>query len=139
MSQPTSPSEADRLKDLAWEIMCVSAFRQSERQSLNLIITLSGISSQEEASELLSHLFRLVRKGTIYIPEARLEIFKDAPERVDVYLTRNFHQTMRDLGEELKELHITVDNIAEEVPQIPQKVLIDLKNQALGKYIDSIK
>ncbi|MFW9777458.1 MAG: hypothetical protein ACFFE8_01310 [Candidatus Heimdallarchaeota archaeon] len=139
MSRPTSSSKADRLKDLAWEILCVSAFRQSERQSLNLIITLSGVSSQEEASELLSHLFRLVRKGTIYIPEARLEIFKEAPERVDVYLTRNFHETMRDLGDELRKLHITLDNIEEELPQIPQKVLIDLKNQALGKYIDFVK
>lgn len=139
MSQPTPALETNRLNDIAWEIMCVSAFRQSERQTLNLIITLSGISSQEEASELLSHLFRLVRKGTIYIPEARLEIFKEAPERVDVYLTRNFHETMQNLGEELKELHITLDGLTEDLPKIPQKVLIDLKNQALGKYIDSFK
>ncbi|MFX0151753.1 MAG: hypothetical protein ACFFAJ_13275 [Candidatus Hodarchaeota archaeon] len=134
MPTPEIDTLTEKFKELAWEILVCSVFRQSEKTTLNLIITLVGISSEEEASELINHIFRLVRKGVIYVPEARLETFKEAPERVDVYMIRDFNETMRELGQKLKELRIEIDG-QKELPRIPQKVLIDLKNYAEGKYI----
>ncbi|MFX0181813.1 MAG: hypothetical protein ACFE95_01925 [Candidatus Hodarchaeota archaeon] len=126
----------NKLNDLAWEIMVCSVFRQSEKATLNLIITLVGISNEEEASELIHHIFRLVRKGVIYVPEARLETFKETPERIDVYMMKNFDQTMKELGQKVKELRIEFDG-KKDLPRIPQKVLIDLKNNTEGKYIEA--
>ncbi|MFX0174268.1 MAG: hypothetical protein ACFE9L_20500 [Candidatus Hodarchaeota archaeon] len=136
MPAPDEDSFTNRFNDLAWEIMVCSIFRQSEKTTLNLIITLVGISSEEEASELINHIFRLVRKGVIYVPEARLETFKEAPERIDVYMLQDFNETMRELGQQLKELRIEIDG-QKELARIPQKVLIDLKNYAEGKYIQN--
>ncbi|MFX0204837.1 MAG: hypothetical protein ACFFDT_02550, partial [Candidatus Hodarchaeota archaeon] len=63
MPTPDKDPLTDEFNELAWEIMVCSVFRQSEKTTLNLIITLVGISSEEEASELINHIFRLVRKG----------------------------------------------------------------------------
>ncbi len=72
----------------------------------------------------------------IYIPEARLEIFHEAPELVDVFLIKEFHEAMRMLVDELSELRIKINRLAK-LNFIPQKVYIDLKNYAEGKYINS--
>jgi hypothetical protein len=138
MPTPDEDPLTNKFNELAWEIMVCSVFRQSEKTTLNLIITLVGITSEEEASELINHIFRLVRKGVIYVPEARLETFKEAPESIDVYMLRDFNETMRELSQKLKELRIEIDG-QKELPQIPQKVLIDLKNYAEGKYIQKFQ
>ena len=136
MSPLNTDASANNLNDLAWEIMVCSVFRHSEKTTLNLIITLVGISSEEEASELIHHIFRLVRKGVIYVPEARLEAFKEAPERIDIYMMKDFDQTMKHLGQKVKELRIEFDG-KKDLPRIPRKVLIDLKNYTEGKYIET--
>jgi len=104
MSPLDTDISTNKLNELAWKIMVCSVFHQSEKTTLNLIITLVGISSKEEASELIHHIFRLVRKGVIYVPEACLETFKEAPERIDVCMMKNFDQTMKELGQKIKEL-----------------------------------
>lgn len=125
-----------KIKDLAWQIMIVSLFRQSERQTLNLITVIVGVSTPEDAYTLISNIFHLVRKGIIYIPEARLKILHDAPELVDVYLIKNFDEAMKELAQELSELRIEVTHLSE-IKEIPKKVLIDLENYAAGKYIEN--
>ena len=117
--------------------MIVSVFRSSERQTLNLLFTLVGIKDNEESNQLLSHIFELVRRGIIYVPEARLEIFQTSPERVDVYLIKDFDETMHDFTHELNQLRIEIEEL-KKIGEIPNKVLIDLKNMAEGKYIESI-
>ena len=124
-----------RVEDLAWQTMIVSLFRQSERQTLNLILSIVGVSTPEDASTLVSNIFHLVRKGVIYIPEARLKILYEAPESVDVYLIKNFDEAMKELAQELKKLRVEASRLSE-IKEIPQKVLIDLKNYAAGKYIE---
>ncbi|NHJ01118.1 MAG: hypothetical protein EAX86_03200 [Candidatus Heimdallarchaeota archaeon] len=124
------------VEDLAWEVLIVSAFRQAERQTLNLITSLVGVTKPEELSCLVSHIFRLVRRGVIYIPEARLEIMHHAPELIDVYLLKDFNEVMRELAENLKKLRIEEAKL-KHIDHIPNKVLIDLKNLAAGKYIYS--
>jgi hypothetical protein len=126
------------LETIAWQAMIVSVFRNTERQTLNLLFSLLGIESVKEASRLIQQIFELIRKGFIYIPEARLEIFHEAPELVDVYLIQDFDDAMRSLVRELAELRIKMDQI-EKLKIVPQKVYIDWKNYVEGKYIDSKK
>ncbi|PWI47783.1 hypothetical protein CEE45_09735 [Candidatus Heimdallarchaeota archaeon B3_Heim] len=126
-------SEA-QLEIIAWQVMIVSVFRHTERQTLNLLLSLLGISSLKDATRLLEQIFELVRKGIIYIPEARLEIFHEAPELVDVYLIKEFDVAMRHLVTELSELRVRLSQV-EELDFIPQKVHIDWKNYVEGKYI----
>ena len=129
-------SEIESLvEDLAWEVMIVSVFRNTERQTLNLIASLVGVTGAKEASTLVKHIFRLVRKGIIYIPEARLQIFHEAPELVDVYFIHpDFDQCMRGLVQELNKLKSEINSIAER-KKIPNKIFIDLKNWSQGNYI----
>lgn len=131
---PPLLEKSPRIEDLAWQVLIVSVFRQAERQTLNLIISTVGVSTPEEASTLINHIFRLIRKGYIYIPEARLKIFHDAPELVDVHLLKDFNEAMRELAQELKELRFEAEKLSE-LSVIPKKVLIDLKNFAAGKYV----
>ena len=124
-----------KMEDLAWQTMIVSLFRQSERQTLNLIMSIVGVKTPDDASLLIDNIFRLVRKSIIYIPEARLKIIHDAPELVDVYLIKRFDEAMKGLARELDELRGQAARFSE-LNHIPQKVLIDLKNYASGKYIE---
>lgn len=124
-----------KMEDLAWQTMIVSLFRQSERQTLNLIMSIVGVKTPDDAMVLIDNIFRLVRKNIIYIPEARLKIIHDAPELVDVYLISSFDKAMKDLARELDELRGRAARYSES-NHIPQKVLIDLKNYASGKYIE---
>ncbi len=133
----SNESEA-QLEVIAWQVMIVSVFRHTERQTLNLLLSLLGISSIDDASRLIEQIFELIRKGIIYIPEARLEIFHEAPELVDVYLIKDFDVAMRSLVEELSELRVRLSQL-EQLDFIPQKVHIDWKNYVEGKYIDSSK
>ena len=127
-----------RIEDLAWQTMIVSLFRNSERQTLNLITSIVGVSTPEDAYTLVRNIFHLVRKNVIYVPEARLKILYDAPELVDVYLIKNFDESMKELAQELKELRIEANSLSE-IKEIPQKVLIDLKNYSEGKYIEKVQ
>ncbi len=123
------------VEDLAWAVMIVSVFRHTERQTLNLISSLVGVKSPDEASTLIKHIFKLVRKGIIYIPEARLQIFHEAPELVDVYfIHHDFDSCMKDLVKELNKLKLEMKRLAER-KIIPDKIFIDLKNWSQGKYI----
>ncbi|MHA2224030.1 MAG: hypothetical protein ACXAC8_02425 [Candidatus Hodarchaeales archaeon] len=131
---PPLLENTSRIEELAWQVLIISVFRQAERQTLNLIISTVGVSTPEEASILINHIFRLIRKGYIYIPEARLKVFQDSPELVDVYLLKNFNETMKELAQELKELRFEAEKLSE-LSVIPKKVLIDLKNYAEGKYV----
>ncbi|MFX1515246.1 MAG: hypothetical protein ACFFC6_02990 [Promethearchaeota archaeon] len=124
-----------QIEDLAWQAMIVSLFRQSERQTLNLILSIVGVKTPEDTSTLIDNIFCLVRKSIIYIPEARLKIIHDTPEMVDVYLIKGFDEAMKELAQELEELRGKVAQYSEK-DQIPQKVLIDLKNYTSGKYIE---
>ncbi|MHA1994089.1 MAG: hypothetical protein ACW97Z_06085 [Candidatus Hodarchaeales archaeon] len=134
-----SGHESDaQLETIAWQVMIVSVFRHTERQTLNLLLSLLGISSLDDATRLLEQIFELIRKGIIYIPEARLEIFHEAPELVDVYLIKEFDVAMRSLVVELSELRVRLSQV-EELDFIPQKVHIDWKNYVEGKYINSGK
>ncbi len=134
-----SSHESDaQLETIAWQVMIVSVFRHTERQTLNLLLSLLGISSLDDATRLLEQIFELIRKGIIYIPEARLEIFHEAPELVDVYLIKEFDVAMRSLVVELSELRVRLSQV-EELDFIPQKVHIDWKNYVEGKYINSGK
>ena len=132
-----SSDESDKkVEALAWQIMIVSLFRTSERQTLNLLFTLVGVSNPKESDQLLKYIFDLIRKGIIYIPEARLEVFQATPESIDVYLVKDYDDTMQHFSKQLNELRIELDNIST-LKEIPIKVLIDLKNLAEGKYIES--
>lgn len=123
------------VEDLAWSVMIVSVFRHTERQTLNLIASLVGVNGPKEASTLIKHIFKLVRKGIIYIPEARLQIFHEAPELVDVYfIHHDFDSCMKDLVKELNKLKLEMNRLAER-RRIPEKIFIDLKNWAEGKYV----
>lgn len=124
-----------RIEDLAWQSMIVSLFRQSERQTLNLITSIVGVSTPADLSQLINTIFHLVRKGVIYIPEARLKILHEAPELVDVYLIKDFDESMKQLTQELDELRIEAVRLSK-FKNIPNKVFIDLKNYAAGKYIE---
>ncbi|MHA2246654.1 MAG: hypothetical protein ACXADY_17055 [Candidatus Hodarchaeales archaeon] len=127
-----------RIENLAWQTMIVSLFRHSERQTLNLITSVVGVSTPEDAYTLIRNIFHLVRKSVIYIPEARLKILLDAPELVDVYLIKNFDESMVELAQELNELRIEATRLSE-IKEIPQKVLIDLKNYAAGRYTEKVQ
>ncbi len=129
-------SEMDPLvENLAWEVMIVSVFRNTERQTLNLIASLVGVTYPEEASLLTRHIFRLIRKGIIYIPEARLHIFHEAPELVDVYFIHpDFDTCMKGLVIELNNLKAEMKRLTES-RRIPEKFFIDLKNWSQGKYV----
>ena len=127
-----------QLEIIAWQVMIVSVFRHAERQTLNLLLSLLGISSVEDATRLIEQIFVLIRKGMIYIPEARLEIFHEAPELVDVYLIKEFDVAMRSLVKELSELRVRLSQV-QELDFIPQKVHIDWKNYVEGKYINTGK
>ena len=124
------------LETIAWQVMIVSVFRNTERQTLNLLLSLLGINSLEESTRFVEQIFELVRKSFIYIPEARLEIFHEAPELVDVYLIQDFDTAMRSLVDELSELRIKIKQLAN-LNFVPQKVYIDIKNYTEGKYINS--
>jgi hypothetical protein len=124
------------LETIAWQVMIVSVFRNTERQTLNLLLSILGISSVEERERFVEQIFELVRQGIIYIPEARLEIFHEAPELVDVYLIEDFDTAMRSLVDELSELRIKIQQLAN-LNFVPQKVYIDIKNYTEGKYINS--
>ncbi|MFX1507197.1 MAG: hypothetical protein ACFFDC_14040 [Promethearchaeota archaeon] len=124
-----------KMENLAWQTMIVSLFRQSERQTLNLIMSLVGVKTPEDASKLIDNIFCLVKKSIIYIPEARLKIIHDTPEIVDVFLIKSFDEAMKGLTQELNELREKIAHYSG-LNHIPQKVLIDLKNYASGKYIE---
>ena len=123
-----------KMEDLAWQTMIVSLFRQSERQTLNLIMSIVGVKTPDDASILIENIFLLVRKSIIYIPEARLKIIHDTPELVDVYLIKSFDEAMKELAQELDDLRGRITRYSKS-NHIPQKVLIDLENYTSGKYI----
>jgi hypothetical protein len=129
-------NELDPLvEDLAWSVMIISVFRHTERQTLNLIASLVGVKWPDEASTLIKHIFKLVRKGIIYIPEARLQVFHEAPELVDVYfIHHDFDSCMKELVKELNKLKLEMNRLTER-KRIPEKIFIDLKNWSQGKYV----
>ncbi|MHA2225212.1 MAG: hypothetical protein ACXAC8_08400 [Candidatus Hodarchaeales archaeon] len=51
---------------------------------------------------------------------------------------KDFHKTMKELGQELKELHIKIDG-QKEVPNAHQQVLIDLKKLTGRELTSDIK
>ena len=87
---------------------------------------------------LITNIFHLIRRGIIYIPEARLKIFHESPELVDVYLIKDFDEAMKELAQELSKLRGEAERLAK-LKNIPQKVLIDLENYAAGKYIEKVR
>ena len=97
------------LDSIANQAMIVSVFRNSDQQRLNLILSTLGINTLNERTIFIQNIFELVRKGIIYIPEARLEIFHDSPEVVDVFLITDFEDAMNILVRELSELRSKID------------------------------
>lgn len=51
-------------------------------------------------------------------------------------MMKNFDHTMKELGQKVKKLRIEIDG-EKDLPQIPRKVLIDLKNYTKDKYIET--
>jgi len=123
---------------LASQIMIISSFRNSERQTMNLILSLVGIQTKEDADDFLLHIFDLIRQNVLYVPEAQLSWFIEKPESVDVYLTQDFYQIMRSLIQKLEQLHLSIER-ANSQEKIPKKVLIDLQNIAQGKYVGTTR
>ncbi|MHA2032106.1 MAG: hypothetical protein ACW99Q_22275, partial [Candidatus Kariarchaeaceae archaeon] len=60
------------LDSIANQAMIVSVFRNTDQQRLNLILSTLGIISLDETAKFIENIFELVRKGIVYIPEARL-------------------------------------------------------------------
>jgi len=97
------------LESIAWQVMIVSVFRNTDQQRLNLILSTLGIISLKETTKFIENIFELVRKGIVYIPEARLEILHDSPELVDIFLITDFNVAMNILVAELSELRTQID------------------------------
>ena len=97
------------LDSIANQAMIVSVFRSTDQQRLNLILSTLGIVTLEETTNFIENIFELVRKGIVYIPEARLEILHDSPEVVDVFLITDFEEAMNMLVHELSELRSKID------------------------------
>ena len=97
------------LDSIANQAMIVSVFRNTDQQRLNLILSTLGIISLDETAKFIENIFELVRKGVVYIPEARLEILHDSPELVDVFLITDFNVAMNMLVSELSELRTKID------------------------------
>jgi len=116
--------------------MIVSLFRASERQTLNLVFTLVGVSNPKESDQLIKYIFDLVRKGIIYVPEAGLEVFQATLESIAVYLVKYYDEAMRHFTKQLNVLRIELDGTTT-LKEVPTKVLIDLKNLGEGKYVES--
>lgn len=136
-TQKSQSASDSKIEELAWQVMICSVFRQSERQTLNLIISSVGVTTPKEATILLQNIFHLIRRGAIYIPEARLKVFYDSPELVDVYMIKDFDEVMKELAHELRELRVELKHLSNK--KIPQKVLIDLRNYSQGKYIEAVR
>ena len=97
------------LDSIANQAMIVSVFRNTDQQRLNLILSTLGIISLDETAKFIENIFELVRKGIVYIPEARLEILHDSPELVDVFLITDFNIAMNKLVSELSTLRSKID------------------------------
>ena len=97
------------LNSIANQAMIVSVFRNADQQRLNLILSTLGIISLDETAKFIENIFELVRKGIVYIPEARLEILHDSPELVDVFLITDFDVAMNMLVLELSKLRSRID------------------------------
>ncbi|MHA1944884.1 MAG: hypothetical protein ACXAC6_08910 [Candidatus Hodarchaeales archaeon] len=97
------------LDSIANQAMIVSVFRNSDQQRLNLILSTLGIISLDETAKFIENIFELVRKGIVYIPEARLEILHDSPELVDIFLIADFDVAMNILVSELSKLRSKID------------------------------
>jgi len=97
------------LDSIANQAMIVSVFRNTDQQRLNLLLTTLGIVSLDETTKFIEDIFELVRKGIVYIPEARLEVLHDSPELVDAYLITDFDVAMNILVTELSALRTKID------------------------------
>ncbi len=104
----SSRSEA-HFDSIANQAMIVSVFRNTDQQRLNLLLSTLGILTLDETTKFIEDIFELVRKGIVYIPEARLEVLHDSPELVDVFLITDFDVAMNMLVTELSELRSKVD------------------------------
>ena len=97
------------LDSIANQAMIVSVFRNTDQQRLNLLLSTLGVFSLDETTNFIENIFELVRKGIVYIPEARLEILHDSPELVDIFLITDFDVAMNTLVAELAELRSKMD------------------------------
>jgi len=97
------------LDSIANQAMIVSVFRNTDQQRLNLLLSTLGIISLDETTKFIEDIFELVRKGVVYIPEARLEILHDSPELVDIFLITDFEDAMNMLVTELSILRSKID------------------------------
>ncbi|MCK4848752.1 MAG: hypothetical protein KAT16_07015 [Candidatus Heimdallarchaeota archaeon] len=97
------------LDSIANQAMIVSVFRNTDQQRLNLLLSTLGVFSLDETTNFIENIFELVRKGIVYIPEARLEILHDSPELVDIFLITDFDVAMNTLVTELSELRSKMD------------------------------
>jgi hypothetical protein len=104
----TSRSD-NHLDSIANQAMIVSVFRNTDQQRLNLLLSTLGVLSLDETTKFIEDIFVLVRKGVVYIPEARLEVLHDSPELVDVFLITDFEDAMNMLVTELSELRNKID------------------------------
>ncbi|WP_455139375.1 hypothetical protein [Candidatus Hodarchaeum mangrovi] len=121
---------------LAWQIMIVSLFHALVRQTLNLLFTMVGISNPKDSDQYLKYIFNLVRKGIIYVPEVRLEVFQTIAESIDAYLVKDYDETIRHFIKQLNDIKIELEGITK-LKEIPINALTDLKNLAEGKYVES--
>ena len=60
---------AIELDTLAHRILILMAFKETDTQNLRFIMNLLGLRTLKEKLTVLTEIFRLIRKGFVYIPE----------------------------------------------------------------------
>jgi hypothetical protein len=99
--------EERRLADRALFLL---TFKDTPKQNLRHVLSALGIHTLEEKKTLLQELFRLIREGTVYIPQGLPQLIEEGFNNptlintIDLHLLRPFDQMIFELQEEITRL-----------------------------------
>lgn len=68
LQQELTITEAE-MNQLADRALILLSFKETDTQNLRFIMNLLGIRTLKEKQEILKEIFRLIRRGFVYVPE----------------------------------------------------------------------
>ena len=112
--QKTIEASEEKLAILADRALLLLSFKDTPTQNLRHVLKILGIQTLEEKQHILKIIFRLIQKGTVYVPrgigtliDKGFRFDKDNPkeiEGINLVLLKPYDQLIKELQREIHEL-----------------------------------
>lgn len=107
-------SETD-MSVLADRALILLSFKDTHTQNLRFILNLLGIRTREDKQAILNEIFRLIRKGIVYIPAGLPQLIDQKSqfnidglkeiENIDLCLLCSYDQLIKEIEKEIAKYH----------------------------------